>query len=101
MASGAPGSQRSMTQSKEAMLQEYKIRLKRDVRSITDNYVAILKLASLKVRILFLFCRKVTLMHVTTFLFYSPFDRFPSLGKDLLSVYNVMLITCFITSKVK
>ena len=40
-----------MTQSKEAMLQEYKIRLKRDIKSITENYVSILKIATLKVRV--------------------------------------------------
>ena len=40
-----------MTQSKEAMLQEYKIRLKGDIKSITENYVSILKIATLKVRV--------------------------------------------------
>ena len=51
MASGSSGSQRAVTQSKEAMLQEYKIRLKRDIKSITENYVSILKIATLKVRV--------------------------------------------------
>ena len=74
MASGASGSQRSMTQSKEAMLQEYKIRLKRDVRSITDNYVAILKLASLKVCI-FISSKKLRLYNVMYIILVSYYKQ--------------------------
>jgi len=48
-----PGSQKGLSQSKEALLKSYQKRLKDDIKSMVDNYVEIIKLGKVCVSVLF------------------------------------------------
>jgi len=59
MAQGGAVSQKSLPQTKEALLKSYQKRLKDDIKSMVDNYVEIIKLGKVIYLVIYLFTEDI------------------------------------------